>query len=800
MVIARWFGLAAGVGVVFALSTTGQTAALKSTAAVTPPSNADARTILNKYCVTCHNQRAKTAGLMLDAMDVDQVPQSADTWERVVRKLRTGAMPPSGAPQPDQATHDTLVAWLETTLDRAAAAMPNPGRPALHRLNRAEYANAIRDLLALDVDATSLLPPDDSSNGFDNNADVLGVSPALLERYLSAARKISALAVGSPKIGPSTATYRLKGDLSQTGHIEGLPLGTRGGLLARHTFPLDGEYVIKVNLLQTTLGAIRGLEYPNQLDILLDGERIHSASIGGDDDFVASSVNATDVVNSAERRLTVRTTVKAGPRSVAATFLQGNAGEGASRLQDFLRSTVDTTEHTGLPHVESITIAGPFNGTGSGETPSRQRIFVCRPRSASSEGACAARILSTLARRAYRRPVTKTELARLTSFYEAGRGEGDFETGIERGLRSILASSKFVFRVESESPSVAPGTPYRLSDLDLASRLSFFLWSSIPDDELLAAASRGQLRSRTVLEQQVRRMLADERSQALVNNFAGQWLQLRNLRAAIPDQNEFPDFDDNLRQAFEREVELFFESIVREDRNVLDLLTADYTFVNGRLATHYKIPNIFGSQFRRVTLSDETRKGLLGKGAILLVTSHPDRTSPVVRGKWILDNVLGTPPPPPPANVPPLEERNPAKPRTMREQMEAHRANPVCATCHKIIDPLGFALENFDAVGAWRERDAGAPVDASGQLADGTRVHDVVTLRQALLKRPEVFAGTFTERLMTYALGRGLAYYDMPAIRSIVREAAGRNYAFSSIVLGIVESTPFEMRMKEVQE
>ena len=766
------------------------------TAAAAPPiSSTEARSLLNRYCVSCHNERAKTAGLMLDALDVGRVAERAEVWEAVVRKLRAGAMPPAGLPRPDQAAHDGLVAWLESTLDRAAEARPNPGRPVLHRLNRAEYANAIRDLLALDVDTASLLPPDDSSSGFDNNADVLGVSPSLLERYLSAAADISALALGNRNVAPRSETYNVRGDVTQTGHIEGLPIGTRGGMLVRHTFPLDGEYIIKTRLLDTASGTIRGLQYPHQVEVLLEGERLRLASMGGDADFEQAVANSTASATAVNGRLTVRVSVKAGPRTVAATFLQRTAAAGAERLQRFQRSTISTSDHTGLPHIASITIEGPFNVSGPGDTPSRRRILTCQPKNQAAEAPCAATIIGTLARRAYRRPVATAELKRLTAFFEDGRRDRDFEAGIERALRAILASAPFLFRIEHE-PAVAPGTPYRLSDLEIASRLSFFLWSSIPDDELLEVASRGQLRNPAVLDRQVRRMLADPRAQALVVNFAGQWLQLRNLRASSPDQNEFPDFDDNLRQAFRRETELLFDSIIREDRNVLDLMTADYTFVNERLARHYGMPSVYGSQFRRVPVTDETRKGLLGKGAIHLVTSQPNRTSPVVRGKWILENLLGTPPPRPPANVPPLDEAASGKPRTLREQMEAHRANPVCASCHKIMDPLGFAMENFDAVGAWRTRDAGAPIDASGQLTDGTPVDGVVTLRQGLLKRPEVFVGTITEKLLTYALGRGLAYFDEPAVRRIVRQAAPHNYRFSSLVLGIVNSTPFTNRLK----
>jgi hypothetical protein len=668
----------------------------------------EARSLLDRYCVSCHNERVKTAGLTLDTLDVSRVPERAEVWEVVARKLRAGAMPPAGVARPDPAAHAGLVAWLESTLDRAAEAKPNPGRPVLHRLNRTEYANAIRDLLALDVDTTSLLPPDDSSSGFDNNADVLGVSPALLERYLSVAADISALALGNRQVAPRTETYNVRGDVTQTGHIDGLPIGTRGGMLVRHTFPLDGEYVIKTRLLETASGTIRGLQYPHQTEVLLDGERLRLASMGGDADFEQAVANSTASANAVNGRLTVRVSVTAGPHTVGATFLQRTAAAGGERLQRFLRSTISTSDHTGLPHIGSITIEGPFNVTGPGDTPSRRRILTCQPKNPLAETPCATAIIGTLARRAYRRPVATAELKRLMRFYQDARRNGDFEAGIERALRAILASAPFLFRIEHE-PAVAPGTPYRLTDLETASRLSFFLWSSIPDDELLDVATRGQLRNPAVLEKQVRRMLADPRAQALVVNFAGQWLQLRNLRASSPDQNEFPDFDDNLRQAFRRETELLFESIIRDNRNVLDLMTADYTFVNERLARHYGIPSVYGSQFRRVPVTDEARKGLLGKGAIHLVTSQPNRTSPVVRGKWILENLLGTPPPRPPANVPPLEEAASGKPRTLREQMEAHRANPVCAACHKIMDPLGFAMENFDAVGAWRTRDAGAP-------------------------------------------------------------------------------------------
>jgi mono/diheme cytochrome c family protein len=786
-----------------------------------PSATPDLSRAITQYCAACHNERARTtataSGVVLDKVDLTRVADEGAMWEKVIRKLRAGAMPPAGSPRPDATTHTALVSFLESTLDRAAAARPNPGRQSPHRLNRAEYANAIRDLLALEVDPATLLPPDDSADGFDNNADVLSVSPVLLERYLSAAATISALAVGDPKIIAGSETYRIRGDASQTGQDEALPPGTRGGLMALHTFPLDGEYVIKVKLLEINLGSIRGLEYEHQLEVMVDGERVLLAPVGGPEDYTQSSLNATNVVNSLAERLQVRVKVKAGQRPVGAAFLQKSAAQGANRLQAFQRSTLIATDHLGLPHVENITVSGPFNATGATETPSRRRLFICRPAKAQEEPApdsakasararrspqeikadedgCAKRIISTLARRAYRRPVTDSDMTSLMSFYDAGRREGTFDRGIELATRAVLVSPKFVFRVERDPAGATPGSPYRISDLELASRLSFFLWSSIPDDQLLDVASRGQLGKTAVLDAQIRRMLADPRARALVDNFAGQWLQIRNLRNTTPDKNDFPDFDDNLRQAFERELELFVGSIMAEDRSALDLMTADYTFVNERLAKHYEIPNIYGPHFRKVALTDDVRRGLLGKGGVLLLTSHADRTSPVVRGKWILDNLLGTPPPPAPAVVPPFPEEVPGVPATVRGRMEQHRANPACAGCHKVMDPLGLALENFDAVGAWRTRDSGLPIDASGELTDGTKINGAAELRAALLKRPEVLVGTVTEKLMTYALGRSLEPDDMPAVRGIVRSSAREGYRFSALVRGIVNSVPFQMR------
>ena len=790
------------VAIVLAVATWALTVSSSAPRAQTPadgpPATADLERTIKQYCATCHNERNRTAatasGVVLDHADFARIAQDGEMWEKVIRKLRAGAMPPAGMPRPDATAHNALVSFLETTLDRAAANRPNPGRPAPHRLNRAEYANAIRDLLALNVDPAELLPPDDSADGFDNIADVLSVSPVLLERYLSAAATISALAVGDPKIIAGSETYRIRGDASQTAQDEALPPGTRGGLMAQHTFPLDGEYVIKVKLLEINLGSIRGLEYEHQLEVTVDGERVLLAPVGGAKDYTESSLNATNVVNSLAERLQVRVKVKAGQRPVGAAFLMKNAAQGANRLQAFDRSTLIATDHLGLPHVENITISGPFNATGVSDTPSRRRLFVCRPTKSAEESACAKRIVSTLARRAYRRPVTEADLTSLMSFYDAGRREGSFERGIELATRAVLVSPKFVFRVERDPAGVTAGSPYRVSDVDLASRLSFFLWSSIPDEELLDLATKGQLSKPAVLDAQVGRMLADPRSQALVDNFAGQWLHIRNLRNTTPDKNDFPDFDDNLRQAFERELELFVGSVITEDRSVLDLMTADYTFVNERLAKHYHIPNVYGPDFRRVSLKQDARRGLLGKGGVLTLTSHADRTSPVVRGKWILDNLLGTPPPPAPAVVPPFPEEVPGVPSTVRGRMEQHRSNPACAGCHKVMDPLGLALENFDAVGAWRTRESGIAIDASGELTDGTKIDGVPALRDALVRRPDVLVGTMTEKLMTYGLGRTLEYQDMPAVRAIVRSSARDNYRFSSLVRGIVSSTPFQMR------
>jgi hypothetical protein len=775
-----------------------QTAGVSAAAAPDTPFSRD---LIDKYCVTCHSERLKTGGLSLERLDPANVSHDGQVWEKVVRKLETRTMPPPGARRPDESAYREFTARLVEDLDRSAVARPHPDRPMLHRLNRAEYVNAIRDLLAFDVDAASLLPSDDAAYGFDNISDVLGVSPSLQERYLSAAGRISGLTVGDMRRGAASETYRLRQDLSQNEHIEGLPLGTVGGMAVQHFFPLDGDYDLQVRLQHTNFGNLRGLDYPQQIETAIDGERIHVANIGGNVDLAAMFDRPKDTSDAIEARLAVRVRVKAGPRAVSVAFIRNLSLGDTKRLQPFLRSSVDTLDWTGLPHLQSLTISGPFNISGPGDTPSRRRIFSCRPHGPSDELPCAGRIISTLLHRAYRQPVNEADLKPVMEFYASGRREGSFDTGIQRALKAILASPKFVFRVERDPANVPSGGTYQISGLDLASRLSFFLWSSIPDDELLRVATEGRLGDDAVLGRQVQRMLADPKSAALVGNFAGQWLQLRNLKSVQPNSDEFPDFDDNLRRSFQRETELFFESVMREDRSVLELLTADYTFLNERLARHYGVPDVYGSRFRRVTITDEPRKGLLGQGSILAVTSHAERTSPVVRGKWILDNLLGMPPGAPPPDVPSLKENGKGqRPKRMREMMADHRANPACATCHKVMDPIGFAMENFDAVGAWRTREPGGPLDTSAELADGTVIDGVVALRRALLARPEVFVRTMTEKLLTYALGRGLDYHDMPAVRAIVRQAATNDYRFSSIVSGIVTSPPFQMRTKTAQD
>lgn len=756
------------------------------------------RALVNKYCVVCHSDRLKTGGISLQSADMTNIPAGAELWEKVIHKLSLGAMPPQGMPRPDQPSIDHLVSWLTTSIDRAAAAHPNPGRATLHRLNRTEYANAIHDLLGLEVDPAPLLPADDESYGFDDIADVLRTSPSLLERYMSASWNLSRLAVGDPNITADTTTYRAKPDLSQNEHMEGLPLGTRGGLAIRHYFPLDGEYVIKVRLWRATADVIKGLEELHQVEISVDGQRVKLATIGGKDEQELSYTNSGKSAEEIDSRLTVRVPVKAGMRTVVATFMAEGESQDDNILEPFERANLDPLDFRGLPAVDRVSITGPLKSTGPGDTASRRLIFTCRPHGQAEELPCAKKIIGTLARKAFRRPVNDNDLETLLSFYQKGRNEGGtFDSGIEAAIQLILASPEFLFRFEPDPAALAPGAVYRVSDLELASRLSFFLWSSIPDEQLLNLATLGKLHEPAVLDAQVKRMLADPKSKALVDNFADQWLYLRNLKNINPDFETFPDFDDNLRQAMKQETDLFLDNIIREDRSIMDLIDANYTFINERLARHYGIPNIYGSDFRRVTLTDDRRRGLLGQASILTVTSLPTRTSPVNRGKWILTNLIGMPPNPPPPNVPALKEHSdPGKITSLRQRMEEHRQNEPCRSCHKLMDPIGFSLENFDAVGQWRSTDEGAKIDPSGVMFNGAKIDGPESLREILMAKPQIFASVFTEKLMTYGLGRGVQYYDMPAIRAIVRQAGKNDYRLSAIVLGIVQSTPFQMKEK----
>ena len=777
---------------------------------IAPPS--PHRAVIEGYCIACHNEQLKTAGLELDKADIGNPTADAPLWEKVIRKLRTQAMPPAGMPRPDAATYDAVATYLETTLDRAAAANPNPGRPAVHRLNRAEYANAIGDLLAVEtgiIDIASLLPADDAGYGFDNIGDVLTVSPALMEGYLSAARKITRVAIGEPAAGPVFETYEVPRFLIQRDRMsDDLPLGSRGGLAVRHHFALDGEYTLRIQLQRNGKTYIVGTEYPRRLDVRVDGERIAEFTVGGDyqgerpeEPSSFSQGPFEHYLMTADGHLETRFTAKAGTRLLQVTFpnhISEPEGVFQPPATDYAYA-FDYGNPDTEPAVASITIGGPFDGQGVGETPSRARIFVCSPANAGEEEPCARQILSALARRAFRRPVSDADAEDLMGLYRPARGDGNFEDGIAIALQRILVDPEFLFRIERDPAGIAANTAHRVSNLELASRLSFFLWSSIPDDRLLDLAERGELGKPDVLEAEVRRMLADPRAGALVDNFAGQWLYLRNVEMVWPNPDFFPDFDINLREAFQRESELFFESIVREDRSVLDLLNADYTFVNERLARHYGISNVYGSHFRRVALADENRRGLLGQGSILTVTSYATRTAPTIRGKWLLENILGARPPPPPPNVPSLDQTAGANGQslTVRQQMELHRSNPVCASCHRVMDPLGFALENFDATGKWRTVDGGVPIDSSGVTPDGFNLGGPADLRAYLLSHPEQFVTTATEKLLTYALGRGVEYYDAPAIRRIMRDAAADDYRWSSLVLGIAKSTPFQMRRSQ---
>src|SRR5499427_1658624 len=766
------------------------------------------RAVIDKYCVTCHNERLKTAGLMLDKADVDHVGSSPEIWEKVLRKLRAREMPPSGSPRPDTETYTAVSALLEKMLDDAASASPNPGRVAVHRLNRTEYANTIRDLLGLQIDAKALLAADEADQeGFDNVASVLSVSPVLLEGYLSAARTISRLAVADPAINPAADVFKIPTALAQDERTsEDLPFGSHGGTAIRYHFPLDGEYQIKILLRRQLYLYIIGMGEPHQVDIRLDGALIKRFEVGGKakgmtmpESFAGNTQGDPafeEYMHTADAGLEVRLPVKAGSHDVGVSFVR-RFWEPEGVLQPQQRGFSRTTNelYHGYPAIDTVTIAGPYQKTPTTiDSPSRGKIFVCRPKDAASEAACARKILSTLAVRAYRRPLTEKDVQTLLDFYKEGRAGATFDAGIQRGLERVLSSPSFLFRIEREPPNGVPDSVYRLNDLDLASRLSFFLWSSIPDDELLNTAIAGKLKQPVVLEQQVRRMLADPRSSALVKNFVDQWLQMTKLTGLVPDVDAFPDFDENLREAMHQETAEFVASQLREDRSVLDLLTANYSYLNERLARHYGIPNVYGNQFRKVTFSDGVRGGLLGQASVLTVTSYPNRTSIVLRGKWLLANMLGAPPPPPPVDVPSLKDAGQdGQPRSLRDRMELHRKNPACAGCHQRMDPLGFALENFDALGKWRTVADGEKVNASASLPDGTTFEGIAGLRDLLLKHKDDYVRTLTEKLLAYSIGRGIEYYDLPSIRKIARDIAPADYRWSSLILGIVRSNPFSM-------
>ena len=752
------------------------------------------RAVIGRYCLTCHNDRTRVADLTLESVDLDHVGPDAATWEKVLVKLRAQTMPPPPRPRPDGATYVAFATWLETAIDRAAEAAPDPGRPTVRRLNRTEYANAVRDLLAVEVDGDALLPADDMAFGFDNNADMQRLSAGLLERYLSAAARVSRLAIGDPDVRPGIRSYRVPRMDAQAARAgESLPFGSRGGAVIRHHFPVDGEYVVRVHSQNSIGGGVRPPSEPERLDVRLDGVRLRGFTL---------QAPPRPAPGESRRREpppipSVRFAAAAGPHELAVTFAERLAApEGVAPARLPVSNVLFRGERGAETRVGRIDIEGPFGAAGLGETPSRRRILTCRPASREDEEPCAREILAPLARRAYRRPVTGEDLDELLGIFRAGRDEGEsFEVGIRWALERMLIDPDFLYRMEPDPVDIAAGAAYALTELQIASRLSFFLWNSIPDEELLSAAEAGRLADPGELERQVRRMLADPRAATLAGNFAGQWLHLRNMRALAPDVNAFPEFDDNLRAAFTRETELFFEHQVREDRSVVELLSADYSFLNERLARHYGIPGVHGSHFRRVRLPGETRRGLLGQGSMLTVTSYATRTSPVLRGKWLLENILGAPPPPPPPDVPELEERATGeRPRSMRERMEQHRANPVCAACHSRMDPLGFALENFDAIGKWRTADGGSPIDASGTLPDGAAFDGPAGLRRMLVERRAEVVEAVAAKLMTYALGRGVETADMPAIRRIVREAEAGDHRWSAIVLGIVRSTPFQMR------
>ncbi len=745
---------------------------------------------VNLHCVGCHNSDEKAGGLALDGFGSEAIGRHPEVWEKVIRRLVTRQMPPEESPRPKGRAIDSVVAILEASLDQLAVDRPDPGRTdTFRRLNRTEYGNAIRDLLALDIDASVMLPNDESSHGFDN-VTVGDLSPTLLDRSINAAQKISRLAVGTPSRSPGGDTIRIRADLTQEEHVEGLPIGTRGGAPIPYTFPQDGEYEIQLRLARDRNEQVEGLREPHEVEVLIDRDRVALLTVmppKGERDH-----------QTADQHLKVRVRATAGPHQVGVTFLKKPSSLPETKRQPY-QAHFNMHRHPRLsPALYQVSITGPYSAEGPGDSPSRRRIFVTTPKGSDDEEDAARTILSTLIRRAYRRPVTDADLRKPMEFFRSARLEGGFDAGIELALSAILINPNFLFRIEPDPDGVAPGSAYRVSDLQLASRLSFFLWSSIPDDELLDLATRGELSKPEVLEVQVRRMLADPRSSNLVSNFASQWLHLRNLDSITPDLRLFPDFDDNLRQSFRRETELMFEEVLREDASVLDLLKSDHTYLNERLARHYGVPNILGSHFRRVSVEGGTpRGGLLRQGSVLTVTSYATRTSPVIRGKWVLDNILGTPPPPPPANIPALKDNTVSSTLSVRDRLAEHRRNIACAGCHKLMDPVGFALEGYDAVGRWRPTEEGKPVDVSGGLPDGSKFDGVTGLEQGLLKRPELFVDTLAKKLMTFALGRGVEASDAPAVRKIVRDARTSNYRFSSLIVGIATSTPFQMRRAE---
>ncbi|MGB8506877.1 MAG: DUF1592 domain-containing protein [Pyrinomonadaceae bacterium] len=786
----------AGVWIILAAFANWQARSSSTPPPIASPSPSE---FLEEHCATCHNNGVKAGGMTLSTLNLEHVDQTPELAEKMIRKLRAGLMPPPGMPRPDANDTKVFIATLERGIDEAVAARPDPGIPALHRLNRTEYANSIRDLLDVRVDVSALLPPDNMSHGFDNMSDVMAVTPTLMEAYIRAAGKISRQAVGDPDAPPITSTYTLPRTVSQSRHVEGTPFGTRGGISVLHDFPADGEYVFKLGFYHHPVGPLFGINQGKgqQIEVAVNMEKVALLDI--DPAMTPDGIKTPPI------------RIKAGPQRISASFIQKSDGPVDDEVHMYEQTLVDLTigavpGASTLSHLRELSITGPTEVAGVSNTPGRRKIFTCRPASAAEELPCAKKIVSALARRAYRQPVADADLEALLRFYRMGRRQGDFDSGIRTAIQAIISNPEFVFRFERTPPNVAPGKNYRITDLELASRLSYFLWSSAPDERLITIASQGRLKDPLVLEREVRRMLADRRAQALVSNFAAQWLLLQNLRDANPDLHLYPNYDKTLAQSMRRETELLFESVMVEDRSVFDLLTADYTFVDERLARHYSIPNILGSRFRRVAVTDENRKGLLGHAGILMLTSLTNRTSPVKRGKYVMEVLLGTPPPPPPPNVPALPENSEvrtghiAKPLSVRERMEEHRKNPSCSGCHRLMDPIGLALENFDAVGVWRTNDSGFHIDPSGQMLDGTKLDGPASLRQAVLSRGDEFVGTFAEKLLAYGLGRILDYRDMPVIRSITRDAAANNYRFSSFIMGIVRSAPFQMRRAERSE